>query len=289
MQIRQVSLPLAILDPNQTVQRDEDYLRPTAQCDAHAGEILALAQGLREGNDSDWIFASHLFDLVRNEILFMPAAPPAGGVVGTLERGYGICVDKAHLLVALARAGGMAARYCIVGTRLSAMSEQAGGEAMPNAFRVALGFREARRLRPAGDEGEIHKRPHPRVELRIDGVWLPADPTLGDAEAAGMSLPLPRLGYDPFMLWGSSGTVIERVEELAADHRRWIARRLFCTLACRRGTCANAIMNESRAKGSYVLESEGVEAYLLRMKRFYMPLPVASALADFSPLTEDAG
>jgi hypothetical protein len=254
----------------------ERYLRPTSECDCHAPGILALADELAYDCRSDWDYTQKIYDFVRNEILMTIAAPPpVDGVVGTLQRGFGICIDKVNLLIALARAGDVPARYCFIG------SSVLGEGAVPNPFFAALAFGEDRyrarldRLRETRTDadGTIRRRPHPQAELQLDGVWVPADPTLGDDEAAGIGLPLPRLGYDPLMLWGATGNVIGRSEEMPNERQQRLARRFACAGLCSDNTCANQLLEQLREHGRQILAEEGEPRYTRRMNRFYVPLP----------------
>ncbi|MBI4590194.1 MAG: transglutaminase family protein [Candidatus Rokubacteria bacterium] len=93
----------------------ELYLRPTPHADCHAAEVVALADELWGRTGSDWQYAQAAYDFVRNEIASAFEPVPRRGVVGTLQAGFGVCLDKLNLFVALARSGGIPARYCAAG------------------------------------------------------------------------------------------------------------------------------------------------------------------------------
>ena len=52
-----------------------------------------------------------IFNYVRDQVSYSFYYDTAYGATGTLSRGYGNCVDQAHLVIALARAAGIPARY----------------------------------------------------------------------------------------------------------------------------------------------------------------------------------
>lgn len=117
-----------------------------------------------------------------------------------------------------------------------------------------------------------------QAELKIRGCWIPADPTWGDAEAAGFDMPLPRLGYDPLILRGVTGSVIGRSEEVLVGMSYWIVWPLLCLLA--RGTLdyVNRKLEERRVYGRRLLAGVGVDGYIRRWRRFYVPVPEVAEL-----------
>lgn len=96
----------------------EGYLRPTPSIDCASESIRAEALRLTREKGSPFEKARSLFYFSRDEIRYNPYAsldPLAAS--GTLERGYGFCVQKAALLAALARAAGIPARLGFVNIR----------------------------------------------------------------------------------------------------------------------------------------------------------------------------
>ena len=92
----------------------EKYLRPTPTLDCDNEAIRQKARDLTEGDEKVADKARSLFYFVRDDIKYNMYAPldsleffRAGR---TLERGDGNCIQKAVLLVALARAAGIPAR-----------------------------------------------------------------------------------------------------------------------------------------------------------------------------------
>ena len=90
----------------------EKYLRPVRLCKPNAPEIVALAKKLGAWQKSDWEYAESIFDFMR-EIKFEFGA--LKNELEVLNTGKGVCLDKQSLGIALARAGGIPARYTITG------------------------------------------------------------------------------------------------------------------------------------------------------------------------------
>ncbi len=94
----------------------DKYLKATATFDCDSEAIRKKAQQLTEGKANDIEKAKALFYFVRDEIpynLYAPKHMPEHfKASNTLARGTGYCVQKAVLLIALARAAGIPARLC---------------------------------------------------------------------------------------------------------------------------------------------------------------------------------
>jgi transglutaminase-like putative cysteine protease len=92
----------------------EQYLKPTATFDCDSAPIEEKARELTDGKDDVAEKAKALFYFVRDGIsynLYVPKHMPEHfRASNTLARGKGYCVQKAVLLVALARAAGIPAR-----------------------------------------------------------------------------------------------------------------------------------------------------------------------------------
>ena len=269
----------------------EPFLCPSKQCDSEAPEIVALADKLRAEQTHPWKYAQAVYQFVSNEITYGILPPPRSGVVGTLERGFGNCWDKQNLLVALARSGGIPARFCFVGGAsyigdgagqgqahllpwfLDALNRDARGSWLVS---LELGLRRVIARAMLGEEnnsGLFPWRLHPYVELKIGDCWIPADPTWGDEEAAGLGFALPLLGYDPLMLWGVKGNVIKRSEEIPTGWEQWISRRFFCFGICMSDRCANLAFEDVRASGRRILRALGRSEYIKQKRRRYVPIP----------------
>jgi len=267
----------------------EPYLRPTLYCNCDAPEIIALADQFREHASKDWDYALTIFNFIRNEISYAIEPFPRRGAVGTIETGCGFCLDKNNALIALARAGGIPARYSQIGN-IKALE----GETVPwlkdyaDSFQLweqstdwrlrKIGSGMMRRLRAqedAGFENAIWVGEHILAELKIGNSWILADPTWSDEEAVSYGMPLPRLGYDPIALFGFKGNVIDRSEEFQVGRNFWIMRWLLCMLGRGLLDIVNQAFEGKRKEGQQLFAEIGKEEYMLRMRRYYVPLPQA--------------
>jgi transglutaminase-like putative cysteine protease len=87
------------------------YLASSANCPVDSPEIRSLASEITGGLTSTFSRAEAIFGWVRDNINYSFYYNTKYGAVGTLKNRTGNCVDHAHLLVALARAAGIPARY----------------------------------------------------------------------------------------------------------------------------------------------------------------------------------
>ena len=87
------------------------YLAATANCQVDDPSIKSLAANLTAGLTCAWDKATAIFNWVRDRISYSFYYNTRYGATGTLKYRTGNCVDHSHLLVALFRAAGFAARY----------------------------------------------------------------------------------------------------------------------------------------------------------------------------------
>ena len=87
------------------------YLKATTNCQVTNSAIKSLAASLTSGATSDYAKAESIYNYVRDKISYSFYYNTKYGAAGTLSAKTGNCVDQAHLLVALYRAAGLAARY----------------------------------------------------------------------------------------------------------------------------------------------------------------------------------
>jgi len=177
------------------------------------------------------------FDYCRNQIDYVNEMP-GGGVVGSLLRGVGDCHEKAAVLVALALAGNLPARFC----NPVVAAEKPSPEQIPFARltdpivaswesssdervrKIGAAARPRMRAYMEGIPRRHRPRSHPVVEMKISGYWIPCDPVFSDTEALGLGLPLPRLGYDPLLLSGGAAGAFAlegRRETLPDAYKPW--------------------------------------------------------------------
>jgi len=88
-----------------------NYLKPTWNCQSNDSRIISLANRLTTGKSSSYDRAVTIFNWVRDNIPYSFYYNTKHGAVGTLNNGTGNCCDHSHLVVALARAAGIPARY----------------------------------------------------------------------------------------------------------------------------------------------------------------------------------
>jgi len=269
LQLEKREIPLISLDTIK--RREEKYLRATLGCDPYTPEIVGMAQSLAERCRNKREYAEKIFEFVKNQIL-LAIENPSRGAADTLKRGYGVCFEKMNLLIALARAGGIPARYVME----NVISRQWEG-----GFEYLLIAQS-----PQDDEGlrdfmeENFHRNHDElslyVELLIDGFWVPAFPLWEDERMAGHDLPIFRLGDHPQIATKASNfvTTEETMESLTSFPLRRDSRRRF-SMILGRGLLdyVNERMENMRRIGRRKLDKIGEDKYIESKKKFYFPVP----------------
>ncbi|KZX12832.1 pseudomurein-binding repeat-containing protein [Methanobrevibacter curvatus] len=98
------------ITPNEELSQ---YLGATMRCQVNDSSIQSLAKKLTSGLSTDLSKATAIFNYVRDSIKykFYFDSFDSTGAKGAITKGWGNCVDKTHLLVALLRVNGIAARY----------------------------------------------------------------------------------------------------------------------------------------------------------------------------------
>ena len=137
----------------------EKYLRPTPAFDCDNEAIKQKARHLTEGDEKLADKAKSLFYFVRDEIKYNMYAPLDAlelyRASRTLERGDGNCIQKAVLLVALARGAGIPARLRHADFRNHHLTDEVMLLLRTNVFMY-----------------------HGYSELSIEGKWVRATPAL---------------------------------------------------------------------------------------------------------------
>ena len=126
-----------------TIKNLAPYLKSTTNCQVTNSAIKNKAAALTSGLTTNKEKAAAIFNFVRDAISYSFYYDTAYGATGTLSRGYGNCVDQAHVVVALARAAGIPARYEHGTCRFSSGSTYG----------------------------------HVWAQILVDNVWVVADPT----------------------------------------------------------------------------------------------------------------
>ena len=87
------------------------YLKSSTNCQVGNSAIKSVENSITSGLTSDYQKAVAIYNYVRDQISYSFYYDTRYGAVGTLNAGTGNCVDQAHLVVAMARTAGLAARY----------------------------------------------------------------------------------------------------------------------------------------------------------------------------------
>ncbi len=87
------------------------YLQVTANAQSNSATIIALANSITKGLTNPYDKAVAIFNWVRDHITYSFYYNTKYGALGTLSAGTGNCCDHSNLVVALARAAGIPARY----------------------------------------------------------------------------------------------------------------------------------------------------------------------------------
>ncbi len=94
-----------------TIKYLSSYLKSSSNCQVGNSKIKSLVKSLTSGLTSDYDKANAIFNYVRDHVSYSFYYDTKYGAVGTLDAKKGNCVDHSHLLVAMFRTAGLAARY----------------------------------------------------------------------------------------------------------------------------------------------------------------------------------
>ena len=87
------------------------YLKATTNCQVGAAAIKAIVDSVTKGKTTAKEKAVAIYNYVRDNIAYSFYYNTKYGATGTLSAKQGNCVDKAHLVIAMFRTAGLAARY----------------------------------------------------------------------------------------------------------------------------------------------------------------------------------
>jgi transglutaminase-like putative cysteine protease len=161
---------------------DEKYLRPSRLCDCDHPAVRAVAKKLGAYEKDLDDYAQSIFYFVKNQKFLQ--MKPMSGALGVLTTKGGVCLDQMSLMIALARAGGIKARF-----RLYAFT---ASQEMETVFLMDNPI-----LRETYEMLGFLDSLHGCAELYLDGTWLQLDPTFSDYLEAGMGLPVTAYGEEP--------------------------------------------------------------------------------------------
>ena len=241
---------------------NKKYLRPTRFCESNAPEIRSLAKQLREKTESDEEFVSAAFNWVKNNkhLIFKPI----GGALQTFKTKGGVCLDQLSLLAAIARAGGIPARYRLYG--LSPTQEfydliVAPSPILRETFQ-ALGFLDAM---------------HGEAELLVNGKWVHGDPTFSDGLSVGLGVTLSEFGEEPGWRVRVDKSMDIRFEGFPIAFRHLLSP-LFIILRDLVDN-VNYSMDELRERGKRIIKEIDIEEYKRRARKKVIK-PVVPSLEE---------
>lgn len=87
------------------------YLKASSHCSVNAAAIKSIVTKVTKGLTHDVDKAKAIFNYVRDNIVYSYYYDSKLGSTKTLSKGYGNCVDQAHLLISMYRTAGLKARY----------------------------------------------------------------------------------------------------------------------------------------------------------------------------------
>ena len=99
------------LNSKNTITNLKAYLASSTNCQVGNSKIKSIVNSLTSGLTSDTAKAKAIYNYVRDTISYSFYYDTKYGAVGTLNAKKGNCVDHSHLLVAMFRTAGLAARY----------------------------------------------------------------------------------------------------------------------------------------------------------------------------------
>ncbi len=107
------TVPISIggLNVKNTIKDLTPYKKATTNCQVGNSAIKSIVNSITSGLTTDMQKANAIYNYVRDHISYSFYYDTHYGAVGTLNAGTGNCVDQAHLVVAMFRTAGLAARY----------------------------------------------------------------------------------------------------------------------------------------------------------------------------------
>ncbi len=99
------------LNSKNTIKDLTNYLKASTNCQVGNSKIKSIVTSLTEGLTTDLAKAKAIYNYVRDAVSYSFYYDTRYGAVGTLNAKTGNCVDQAHLLIAMYRTAGIAARY----------------------------------------------------------------------------------------------------------------------------------------------------------------------------------
>lgn len=235
------------------VKSDEKYLRPTLYCNPYEKEVIALANKLGAFEKDPYEYARDAFEFVKRNIILQIL--PLDGVVATLKRGYGTCLHKISLFIALCRVAGIKARYKLYALTMIQQWYQT--------------FIEADELMKEWYNAMGYFMLHGEGEAFINGRWVVADvgPTPERQAAAG--IPITKFGEDSIGVWFQAipGSIMRR--ESLPIGLGMASKFLMEKLAPKSVAKINLSILNQYEKGKRILGEMGEEEYDKKARKGY--------------------
>lgn len=235
------------------VKSNEKYLRPTLYCNPYEKEIIALANKLGAFEKDPYEYARDAFEFVKRNIILQIL--PLDGVVATLKRGYGTCLHKISLFIALCRIAGIKARYKLYALTMIQQWYQT--------------FIEADELMKEWYNAMGYFMLHGEGEAFINGKWVVADvgPTPERQAAAG--IPITKFGEDSIGVWFQAipGSIMRR--ESLPIGLGIASKFLMKKLAPKSVEKINLSILNQYEKGKKILEEMGEKKYDKKARKGY--------------------
>jgi len=243
---------------------NEKYLRPTRMCECDSPDIRAVAKKLGAYEKDDLEYAKSIFYFVKNQkyLVFKPMV----GALGVLKSKGGVCLDQMNLLIALARAGGIRARY-----RLYALA--------PTEEMFDVMIKDDPIIRETYEMLGFLDSLHGCAELYVDGQWIQLDPTFSDELEAGMGIPIIDFGEEP--AWRVR---IPERDVVFEGFPVFFKNLLIAIALILRDTVdkVNVKLDEMRKAGREILEEIGKEEYNKKKKKqFKIEMPSLEEVKAF--------
>jgi hypothetical protein len=189
-----------------------------------------------------------------------------GGAIQAFRTKGGVCLEQLALLAAIARAGGIPARY-----RLYALA--------PSQQLYDVMLRDNPILRQTYEMLGFLDSLHGEAELLVNGEWIALDPTFSDELEAGMGLPVTEFGEEP--TW----RVQVSTSDIVFEGFPIMFRHFFVPVAVilrKAVDNINAKLEELREQGRKILEEKGKEEYNKKVKKnFKITIPSVEDVKAF--------
>ncbi len=99
------------LNSKNTITNLAAYLKSSTNCQVGNSNIKSIVNSITSGLTTDKAKATAIYNYVRDQVSYSFYYNTKYGAVGTLNAKTGNCVDQSHLLIAMYRTAGLAARY----------------------------------------------------------------------------------------------------------------------------------------------------------------------------------